>query len=68
MEQKQIIAAHLKKHGRITSLEAIKLYTVTRLADVIYKLKKDGYDIYTERRVSGSKKTYARYHLIKSPA
>ena len=30
---------HLKNYGHITSLQAIKLYGATRLADIIYKLK-----------------------------
>ena len=38
---------HLKNYGHITSLQAIKLYGATRLADIIYKLKKQGYTIHT---------------------
>ena len=37
---------HLKNYGYITSLQAIKLYGATRLADIIYKLKKQGYNIH----------------------
>ena len=37
---------HLKNYGHITSLQAIKLYGATRLADIIYKLKKQGYNIH----------------------
>lgn len=39
---------HLKNYGHITSLQAIKLYGATRLADIIYKLKKQGYTIHCE--------------------
>ena len=36
---------HLKTYGSITSYEAIKEYGATRLADIIFKHKKNGYDI-----------------------
>lgn len=38
---------HLRKRGSITSWEAINLYKATRLADIIYKLKDQGFDIET---------------------
>lgn len=68
LNQRQIIANHLKNHGRITSIEAIDLYRITRLAAVIYDLKDDGYKIYSERCTSANNKNFARYHLVKSPA
>lgn len=68
LNQKQIIANHLKNHGRITSIEAIDKYRITRLAAVIFDLKDDGYKIYSERCTSESNKNFARYHLVKSPA
>ena len=40
---------HLKKHGSITCMEAIKKYGATRLPDIIYRLKKRGYKISTEK-------------------
>ena len=38
---------HLKNYGHITSLEAINQYGVTRLASIIFNLKKDGYTIHS---------------------
>ena len=35
-----IILDHLKKHRTITSMEAIQLYGITRLAAVIFQLRK----------------------------
>ena len=43
--QSDAILWHLKTYGSITSYEAIKEYGATRLADLIYKHKKNGYDI-----------------------
>ena len=48
MTQKEQVLAHLKKHGSITSWDAIIEYGITRLSGVIYKLKKDGYKITTK--------------------
>ena len=53
---------HLKRHGHITSWEAIKLYKATRLADIVYKLKAQGFNIYTVM-VDGENTRFARYFL-----
>lgn len=43
--QKDEILDHLMCDGSITSIEAIMDYGATRLADIIYKLRKDGWAI-----------------------
>lgn len=45
MTQNEQILRHLKGSGTITSLEAIRIYGVTRLASRIYDLTKNGHDI-----------------------
>lgn len=58
---------HLKEHGSITSLEAIDLYGATRASDIIYRLRKRGFDIetidlpFTDRY--GTKSHYGKYVL-----
>lgn len=47
MNQITAVLNHLQEHGNITSLEAIDFYGATRLADIIFKLRKRGYDIET---------------------
>jgi ribosomal protein S8 len=65
--QKQRILEHLKKHGEITSWEAIKEYGCTRLAAVIATLKND-YSIVSEPKTVtnrfGDKVTVAKYKFI----
>lgn len=41
------VCNHLQRYRSITSWEAINLYKATRLADIIYKLKDQGFDIET---------------------
>jgi len=53
---------HLKKHKHITSWEAINLYRATRLADIVYKLKEQGFKIETVM-IRGNKTRFARYYL-----
>lgn len=53
---------HLKKHKHITSWEAINLYRATRLADIVYKLKNQGFKIQTLMVESGNTR-FARYFL-----
>ncbi len=43
----QMVLDHLKKHGSITSLEAIDNYGATRLSAIIFNLRKKGYSIDT---------------------
>lgn len=50
--QKEIVLNHFLMHGSITSLEAINEYGITRLADVIFKLRKMGFLIKTEMKTS----------------
>lgn len=58
---------HLKEHGTITSLEAIELYGATRLAAIIFILRKRGLNIetmdipFTDR--FGVKSHYGKYIL-----
>ena len=63
--QKKRVLAHLRKYGRITSNEAFTWYGITRLAAVIFMLRKDGYDIETIDTESlnryGEKCRYATY-------
>lgn len=66
MTQKDMILNHLKQHGEITSWDAIMQYGVTRLAGVIYLLKKDGHKISSETVVKKKGErtvTFARYRL-----
>jgi hypothetical protein len=53
---------HLKKHKHITSWEAINLYRATRLADIVFKLKEQGFKIETVM-IQGENTRFARYYL-----
>ena len=63
------VLEHLKKNGCITSLEAIELYGATRVADIIYRLRKQGMKIdtidipFTDRY--GTKSVYGKYILVE---
>ena len=60
------VLEHLQKHGSITSMEAWSQYHITRLADVIFKLRKRGYCITTEDCTGKNEYglyTYANYRL-----
>ena len=62
--QKEEILQYLKKHKTITSWDAIEMFHVTRLAAVIFLLKQDGHEIFTEIVTKDNKK-FAKYRLIK---
>lgn len=62
MTKKDNVLQHLQTEKSITSLEAIYKYHATRLADIFYKLKKEGHIITTETIQAKDKKThYAKY-------
>lgn len=58
---------HLKAHRSITQKEAIKYYGAYRLSDIVFKLRKAGYNILTVNESAkdrnGNTCTYARYVL-----
>jgi hypothetical protein len=62
MSKIDAVFAHLKKKRSITSWEAITLYKATRLADIVYKLKNQGFDIETVLIESNGTR-FARYYL-----
>ena len=60
MSQKEMVLEHIQTYGTITPLEALTRYGVMRLADVVYKLKNDGFFIRTTMKNHNGKK-YASY-------
>ena len=65
MTQNEMIVNHLREHGSITQLEALKEYGCMRLASRISDLRKTGIKIIrlteTSRNRYGQKIRYARY-------
>ena len=62
------VLKYMEKHKRgITSVQAFELFGVTRLSDIIFRLRKLGWDIITEsitvKNRYGNVTTYARYKL-----
>jgi hypothetical protein len=60
------VAKHLISKRKITSWEAIERYHATRLADIIYVLKSEGWDIITEM-VKQDGVRFAVYRYISAP-
>ena len=59
MSQKEMVLAHFKKRKSITSWEAIQKYGITRLADVIFRLKDSHNIVATIQTAEG--KRWAKY-------
>lgn len=66
--QSKEVLKHLQVHKKITSMEAINLYGATRLSAIIFDLRKAGYNIKTNTKVTknryGNAVSYAEYELI----
>lgn len=64
VSKKDKVLAHLKRYGKITPIQALNKYGCMRLADIIFKLRKD-YDIKTLETATtdqyGNKVYYATY-------
>ena len=60
--QNQQVLEHLKRDS-LTSMGAIRLFGITRLAARISDLKEQGYTIRTDM-ISRNKKRFARYTLV----
>lgn len=52
------VLRHLKEKGHITSLEAFREYGLTRLSAIIFNLRKDGYNITSDK--VGRKNRYGK--------
>lgn len=65
--QTKKVYEHLKTHGSITSMEAIRKYSITRLAVCISRLKSRGCEINTEiirnKNDDGRTIMYAKYSM-----
>ncbi len=65
--KKRLVLNHLVQYGNITSMQAIELYGATRLAAIIFELRKDGYRIITKgmsiKDKNGDICTFAKYVL-----
>lgn len=65
MTHKERVLEYLKRYGSISSMEAISEFGNTRLADTIFRIKKDGHRIRTESEKAknryGESTTFARY-------
>lgn len=68
VSQTDAVLEHLKKHKGITSIEAINLYGATRLAAIIFCLRKK-YNIITVTHETtnrfGKTTHYAEYRLVE---
>lgn len=66
--QREAILNHLQTRNSITSIEAINNYGVTRLAAVVFALKKEGYNIHSNIKHGmtryGEPCCYAEYSLV----
>ena len=62
-----LVAKHLISKKKITSWQAIEHYHATRLADIIFTLKAEGWDIVTNMVKEDSGVRYAVYRLMSVP-
>lgn len=59
------VLAHLETGKTITNNEAMLVYHVSRLSDVVFKLRNAGYPITMTMKVDGVGGKYASYRLVK---
>ena len=66
--QKSEVLRYMQTHAGITSIQAIEKFGATRLSDIIFRLRKEGYEIETEQITRknryGHSVTFAKYSLI----
>lgn len=66
--QKKMVLEYIREFGSITSLDAFKDLGITRLSAVIFDLREDGFDIFTDweqgKNRFGHPTRYARYSLL----
>ncbi|MCE7997073.1 MAG: DNA-binding protein [Roseivirga sp.] len=64
-QQRQVLA-YMKEGNAITNMVATKAFHITRLGDVIFRLRKKGHEIKTELvKNKTNHQSHAKYTLIK---
>lgn len=66
--QRRIVLEYLKTHTGITSLDAFELFGITRLAAVIFDLRKTNYIVSVDKTCInryGVKCTFTEYRLVQ---
>ena len=61
--QQKTILGHLSQRGSISNMEALIVYNISRLSDVVLKLRRKGYNVLTEVREDNAGHKYSRYSL-----
>lgn len=65
VSQKQMVLDYIREFGSIAPIDAFKDLGITRLADVVCRLRREGHDIHKEREHAlnryGQNVRYVRY-------
>lgn len=61
--QQKTILGHLAQRRSISNMEALIVYNISRLSDVILKLRRKGFEVQTDIRVDNAGHKYSRYTL-----
>lgn len=62
ISQRAAVLVHLREHGKISQLQALRQYGIMRLAAIIHRLRRQGHNITSDTRQQGDKR-YAVYRL-----
>ena len=65
LTQYDVILDYLKRNGSITSMEAIKEFSITRLSAIMFTLRKDGYNIESSYKTGKNKKYGWATHYVE---
>jgi hypothetical protein len=61
--QQRTILSHLTRGQSISNMEALIVYNISRLSDVVLKLRRKGFNVETDVRVDNAGHRYSRYTL-----
>jgi hypothetical protein len=61
--QQKTILGHLSSKRSISNMEALIVYNISRLSDVVLKLRRKGFEVQTEVRTDNAGHKYSRYTL-----
>lgn len=61
--QQKVILGHLMRGQSISNVESLIVYNISRLSDVILKLRRKGFKVKTEVRTDNAGHKYSRYTL-----
>lgn len=64
-KQARTVLLHMRNHEHISPMEALMVYSISRLAACVYEIRKAGYKVHSQFVRDDAGHKYTKYSLVK---